>query len=169
MSFSSMTRLMLCTALTVALTACSAETTLKRLADKFPQRKAEFNELKELMLSLSGSAKDFRLLSAELARGSEDFVDFFGKEGQIPVTEALERTFSSRREQLMRVQAIVHDARVDYVSVDKERIAVWVTLKGGGVLGSDMGYLYAGKGDIGAFHLSRVLSIPNERNWYAFD
>ena len=160
---------LLLAAIILMLTACTAESTLETLQEEFPEHKTQFNELKDLMLSLSDSAKDFLLLSSRVTGGKDDLIDFFEKEGRIPVLKALETTFQSRREQLLRVQAIVHAASIDYVSVDKERIAVWVTLKGGGVLASDRGYLYTGKGEIASFHLKRVLPIPKETNWYAFD
>ncbi len=169
MSFNSITELLLSLILALALTACTAESTLKTLQNEFPQRKAQLNELKDLMLSLSDSAKNFRLLSSRVTGGKDDLIDFFEKEGRIPVPKALETTFQSRREQLLRAQAVVHAAGIDYVSVDKEKKAVWVTIEGGGVLSSDKGYLYAGGSEIASFHLQRVLPIPNESNWYAFD
>ena len=155
--------------LTIVLTACTAESTLKSLVREFPPHKKEFNELKDLMLALSDSAKDFRLLSSRKTGGKDDLIDFFEKEGRIPVSKAMNTTFKPHADQLLRVQAIIRTAGIDYVSVDKERKAVWVTLEGGGVLASDKGYLYAGRGDIASFQLKRVLPIPNESNWYAFD
>lgn len=156
-------------ALASLLIACTAEGQLKTLAKEFPQHKVEFDELKDLMMTLSGSGKDFRFLSSSATREKDDSIDFFEEAGRVSVSKALTTHFKSHSEKLLRVQAITHSAGIDYVSVDKGRKAVWVTLEGGGVLASDKGYLYAGNGDIDSFHLLRVLPIPNESNWFAFD
>jgi hypothetical protein len=168
MSFTSIMRAVQLVGLALMLTTCTAESTLKSLAEQFPQRKAELNELKDLMLALSDSGKNFRFLASRVTGEKDDLVDFFDKEGRVPISKALDSTFRPRRDQLTRVQALIHTAGIDYVSVDKERRAVWVTLEGGGVLAADKGYLYAGRGEIASFHLQRVLPIPSESNWYAF-
>jgi hypothetical protein len=165
----SMTLRTLAVLLTLSLSGCTAEGTLKTLQAEFPERKPQLNELKDLMLSLSDSGKNFRLLSSRMKGGEGDVIDFFEKEGRVPAARVLETVFRSRREQLVRVQQIVHAVGIDYVSVENERKAVWVILEGGGVLASDKGYLYAGGGEIASFHLQRALPIPNETNWYAFD
>src|SRR5438094_7312991 len=123
MSFTSIRELLLSVILALAFTACTTESTLKNLQNEFPQRKAHLNELKDLMLSLSDSTKDFRVMSSRVTGGKDDLIDFFEKEGRIPVPKALETRFQSRREQLLRVQAVVHAAGIDYVSVDKENKA----------------------------------------------
>jgi len=161
-------KILLFVILPLILTVCTtAEDTLKALQKKFPQRKAQLNELKDLMLSLADSGTNFRLYSA--ANGKDDLIDFFDKEGEIPVGKALETKFKSQHGQVLKTKALIHAVGIDYVSVDKERKAVWVTLEGGGVLASDKGYIYIGKGEIASFNLRRVLPIPNEDGWYAYD
>jgi len=155
-------RQLLWLALVAALVACSAESTLHSLQKEFSQRKGELNELKDLMLSLSDSAGDFRYLS------STDMLDFFDNQPRIPVSEALNSRFPKHKGDLLKVQAIVHDVGIAYVSVEKASRTVWVTMKGGGVLGADKGYLYAGEMDISSYRLEHVIPIRGESNWYAF-
>lgn len=155
-------RQLLWLALIVALVACSAETTLHSLQKDFLQHKGELNEIKDLMLSLSDSAGDFRFLS------STDMLDFFDNQPRVSVSEALNSRFPKHKVDLLKVQAIVHDLGIAYVSVEKASRTVWVTMKGGGVLGADKGYLYAGGRHISSYRLDHVIPIPGESNWYAF-
>ena len=142
---------------------------MRSLVEEFPSHSNEFDELKNAMLHLSGVTKDFRLLSANSSGTQDDLVDFFENRPPVSFSTAVEGTFKLHRDQILKAQKLVHVLGIDYVSVDQERKAVWITIHGGGVLASDKGYLYAGKGEIASFHLKRVLPIPNENNWYAFD
>jgi hypothetical protein len=148
--------------LVAALVACSAESVLYSLQKDFPQRKGELNELKDLMLSLSDSAGDFRYLS------STDMLDFFDNLPRIPISDALNSRFPNHKADLLKVQRIVHDVGIAYVSVEKTSRTVWVTMEGGGVLGADKGYLYAGQKNISTYRLDHVIPIPGESSWYAF-
>lgn len=151
----------LCMAL---LFACTLESSLNSLKKDFPKYKSELYELKDLMLNLSSAAKDFRYFSGR----ETDLVDFFDTQGRIPTSRALETKFRTNRGAVMRVQEIVHSIGIDYVSVDVKNMKVWVTMKGGGVLAPDAGYLYVGIGDITGYRLDHYVSIPGDDRWYAF-
>jgi hypothetical protein len=135
---------------------------LHSLQKDFSKHKGELNELKDLMLTLSGSAGDFRYLS------SPDMLDFFDNQPRISVSQALNSRFPKHKAELQKVQTIVHGLRIAYVSVVKASGTVWVTMEGGGVLGADKGYLYAGMRDISSYRLDYVMPIPGESSWYAF-
>lgn len=153
----------------LVLIGCTAESTLRSLVEEFPSHSSEFNELKDVMLLVSEATKDFQLLSAGVSGKKEDLVDFFDKGPPLSLPTAVEGTFKSHRDQMLKAQKLVHVLGIDYVSVDKERKAVWITIRGGGALASDKGYLYAGNDNIASFQLKRVLPIPNHEHWYAFD
>jgi hypothetical protein len=155
-------RQLLWLALVAALVACSAEGALHSLQKDFPKRRGELNELKDLMLTLSGSAGDFRYLS------STDMLDFFDNQPRISVSQAINSRFPKHKAELQKVQTLVHGLGIAYVSVEKASSTVWVTMEGGGVLGADKGYLYAGIKDIRSYRLDYVIPIPGESNWYAF-
>lgn len=167
--FGTVTKQFVLACLVLLATGCTAESTLRSLVEEFSSKVSECNELKDGMFILSDSTRNFSLRSARVLGDKDDFVDFFDNVPLVPYSTAVENTFKLHQDQSIKVQKLVHILGIDYVSVDKERKAVWITLRGGGVLASDKGYLYAGKGDIASFQLKRFLPIPNHANWYAFD
>lgn len=152
------------------LACCTAESTLDTLKEDFPRYRPDLNELKDLMLVLGKSENNFRYFSSRATGGADDFIDFFNlNQPRLPVSEPLENNFPKYRVELLRVQAIVHKLDLDYVSVDRENGAVWITLEGGGVLGSDRGYLYyPGSERITNYSPEYLAPISGTRDWYAF-
>ena len=62
----------------------------------------------------------------------------------------------------------MNSLEADYVNSDITKGAVWVTMRGGGVLASDQGYIFVQNNDVQSYHLKYYLAIPNQRGWYAY-
>jgi hypothetical protein len=160
---------LLLTLITVVFISCTAESTLQSLQENFVSREETLNELKGSIWEIASSTKDFAVLSSNITNGKGELIDFFEKDGQRrTVPEAIETTFKDRQQKVLRVKDLMNSLGADYVNSDITKGAVWVTMRGGGVLASDQGYIFVQNNDVQSYHLKYYLAIPNQRGWYAY-
>ena len=147
--------------------ACSLESTLDSLANQFPRHKSELSRLVSVWqtlhseVSLNGYMNGYTRYCE-----SPPCVRIGNGEEQISIKVAQQR-FPKSSDQLTQLAKLAESLKLDYVSLEFDEYFV-STMKGGGALGGDSGYLFAPNGSSPHRAVKHFKPIPNESYWYAF-
>ena len=146
----------------VFLCACSLDSTLDTLAGQFPKHRTELQQLAGLITTLHGEI------------GMKGYTRFcksppcvsIGDEDDTPLDVTLKK-FPHERDQLAQINNLAESLKLDYIHVYQGEY-IRITMKGGGTLGGDVGYLFSIKGGAPSRAVKYFKEIPGEEKWHAF-
>lgn len=147
----------------VSIAACSLESTLDSLGNQFPRHKSELSSLVSVLQALHAEVS---LNGYTRYSESPPTVRIGNSQERIPLAVAQERLPKSS-DHLIRLAKLAENLKLDYLSVQFGEYFV-ITMKGGGTLGGDIGYVYTQKGNLPGGVVKYFKPIPGESYWYAF-
>ena len=150
----------------VFLCACSLDSTLDTLASQFPKHRTELQQLAGLVTTLHEEI------------GMTGYTRFCKSSPPPPCirngdgddTTSLDvalKNFPHESDQLAQLSSLAKGLKLDYIGVYLGEY-IRITMKGGGTLGGDVGYLFLMKGGAPSRAAKYFKVIPGEEKWYAF-
>jgi len=146
---------------------CSLESTLDSLVSQFPKHKSTLRSLISVWQTLHSevSLKGYINGPARYCE-SPPCIRIGNGDEQISLKDAQKR-FPKSSDQLTQLAQLADSLKLDYLSLELGEYFV-VTMKGGGTLGGDSGYLFAPQGNSPHRAAKHIKPIPSESYWYAF-
>jgi hypothetical protein len=150
----------------VFLVACSLDSTLDTLASQFPKHRTELQQLAGLIETLHGEIGMTGYTRFCKSSPSPPCIRIGDGDDTTSLDVALKK-FPHERDQLAQISNLATSLKLDYVGVYLGEY-IRVTMKGGGTLGGDVGYLFSIKGGAPSRAVKYFKEIPGEEKWYAF-
>lgn len=140
---------------------CSSRNSIDELLTEYPQHRTQLRDLRESLNSLkkecgvNGFVSKYDGRRDLVARSSGDLISL----------PAATENCSGQQLRLSTLRQLAYDIGIDSVHLLDDEL--WVTVKGGGALGGDFGYLYSERADR-AVTSDDFVSVGGDSYWYVF-
>ncbi len=142
---------------------CSNGSYFESMIEDFPKRKSSLEAAKAQILSLKEKAG---LISYSRVNRDTDQV-VMNDLSILDVREHLDGKLSLVKSDLVTLKTLLVDVGIESVEVVQGG-AVFIVMRSGGTLGSDLGYLYGSKSELAPFsYKGDFVLLSGELKWYA--